>query len=334
MRLYVAILFAATAVLDAEQPKAEAFCEEAEKRIEEKPSVQGDNESWFFLTKELRHVATGKFWEKPWEEIAANSTDPVPSIVEFHNMLSDRGIDLLLVPIPAKASIYPEKLSGEFEPGDAFSMKPFVNRIREMGVPVLDLESRFLAFRKGDERKLYCEQDAHFSPEAAQLVAEWIADEMGWEKQESSKMSVSMKKELTIVGDQVIGSEWEGKIPSETLSMQQVLTNNVPGVVPNDSSSALLLGDSHTLVFHQGSGSGMHTEGAGVFDHLSHRVGFPLALVGVRGSGLVQARKQLFYTAASVEDFWKSKSSVIWMFSVREFTQSTDRLISIPLDRE
>lgn len=331
---YVALVFVAAAVdLWADQPKAEEFAMKAETRIEEKPSVRGDDENWFFLTRELRHLATGKFWEKPWEEVAANKTDPVPSIVEFHEMLAERDIELLLVPVPAKASVYPEKLSREFQPGDAFSPAPFLERIREAGIRVLELESRFIALRQEGEKKLYCEQDAHFSPEGARLVADWITEEMGWQQRDESEMIVSKVKNLAIVGDQIVGSEWEGMVPPESVTMQQVLNKGVAGIEPDDSSPFLLLGDSHTLVFHQGAASGMHTVGAGVFDHLSHRVGFPLALVGVRGSGLVQARKQLFYAATSTENFWDSKKAVVWLFSVREFTQSTDRIVSIPLDR-
>lgn len=333
MRFFFAAVLLGAATVQAQESKAEAFAEEAAKRVEDKPSVRGDDEDWFFLTKELRHIATGEFWTKPWEEVAANQSNPVDSIVEFSGILKERGIDLLFVPVPAKVSIYPEKLSGDFGPGDAYSIEPFLEKIREAGVSVLDLEKRFLQLREKGDQKLYCEQDAHFSPAAAELVAEWIAEEMGWEEPASTGMTVSEEKELSIVGDQIEGSVWEGKVPSETLSVRQVMIGSEPGVEPDDASSILLLGDSHTLVFHQGQTSGMHTTGAGVFDHLSHDVGFPLALVGVRGSGLVQARKQLFYTATSAENFWETKKAVVWMFSVREFTQSTDRIISVPLDR-
>ena len=105
------------------------------------------------------------------------------------------------------------------------------------------------------------------------------------------------------------------------------------GVVPDPESSVLILGDSHTLVFHAGKEAGMHCTGAGVADHLAARLGFVPDLVGVRGSGLVQARKQLFYKATANPGYWSKKKVVIWLFSVRELTQSSDRLISIPIDR-
>lgn len=319
----------------AEGDRAEAFAIEADKRAGDQRSVRGDDEDWYFLSKELRHIATGQFWEKHWNEVAANGTDPIESIVEFNGLLKERGIDLLLVPIPAKAVIYPEKFAAGFSPEDPYSTAPFLGQIKSAGVNVIDLEARFRDLRKeGDTPELYCAQDAHFSPAAAEIVAGWIAEELAIaEESAGGPFTLSNQTTLTIVGDQIVGSEWEGKVAVETLPLTPVLANGKAGVEPDDASPILLLGDSHTLVFHQGKASGMHTTGAGVLDFLSYRAGFPLALVGVRGSGLVQARKQLFYTATSVDQFWSGKKTVVWMFSVREFTQSVDRIISVPLDR-
>src|SRR5690606_35191345 len=112
-----------------------------------------------------------------------------------------------------------------------------------------------------------------------------------------------------------------------------VTTREGRAVEQDPGSSVLLLGDSHTLVFHEGEENGMHCRGAGVFDHLARALGFAPDLVGVRGSGLVQARKQLFYRAGSVPGYWDNKKIVVWLFSAREFTQSSDRPVAIPLDR-
>src|SRR5437762_9982012 len=38
------------------------------------------------------------------------SADPIPAIVDFREQLKKRGIDLLLMPVPPKAAIYPEKI--------------------------------------------------------------------------------------------------------------------------------------------------------------------------------------------------------------------------------
>lgn len=111
--------------VDAGEPaKEKAFSEVAASRVVEKPSVQGDEEGWLFPVRELRHFSMGRFWEKPWDEVAANATDPVPSMIESNALLEERGIQLILAPVPAKGRLYPEKLDGSFSPGDSGSLTP------------------------------------------------------------------------------------------------------------------------------------------------------------------------------------------------------------------
>lgn len=319
-----------------EESPALRFAAEARQRIAEKPSVAGDEEGWLFLVRELRHLGTGNFWEQPWEEVAVNGTDPVPSMVEFQAMLAERGVKLVLVPVPAKARIYPEKLDRDFAPGDAASLTPFVERLRAEGLTVVDLDARFRAGRGpegGEELRWYCAQDAHFSPTAIRVLAEQILSEAGIAHSGDEAIRELPEVTLSITGDQVVGSEWEGKLAPEVLKVEPVGRDGVPGVAPDPESPFLLLGDSHTLVFHEGSAAGMHCRGAGLLDRLSFHAGRAFDLVGVRGSGLVQARKQLYFRATAAPGFWARKKLVVWVFSEREFTQSRDRILPIPLDR-
>ena len=311
------------------------FAEEAGRRVLPQPNVRGDDPDWFFLVKELKHLSGGRFWEKPWSEVATNGSDPVPSILEFNSLLEKRGIRLVLVPVPAKAAIYPDKLAGSFAPVEVEPHAPFLDRIREAGVTVVDLEAPFREARvEHPDRWLYCRQDAHFSPAAIELLVSLLpVDASVAETAPSNNFPVGDPASLSFAGDQVIGSEWENSVAHETVDVRFVSHDGKVGVVPDPESSVLILGDSHTLVFHAGKEAGMHCTGAGVADHLAARLGFVPDLVGVRGSGLVQARKQLFYKATANPGYWSKKKVVIWLFSVREFTQSSDRLISIPIDR-
>lgn len=314
------------------EERGSEFAKAAEARIEEKSNIRGDDPEWFFLTKELRHVATGKFWEKSWEEVAKNGTDPVPSIVEFANQLASQDVRLVVVPVPPKAVIYPDKLDSEFNPGDAYSTLPFLERLLEEGVNVIDLESEFLAARdEGDDVLWYCKQDAHFSPAAIERIADLILRNQGKEAVEDSSITHGETEEITIIGDQIAGSEWEGRVAPEKLSIRPVFYEGKRGV--DAEGSTLVLGDSHSLVFHQGRENGMHCTGAGLVDQLSQRLGSPVSLIGVRGSGIVQARKQAFFHASENPGFWANMKLVVWIFSAREFTQSRDRIVPIPLER-
>ena len=332
--VFFSILLAIPGALPA-QDRALLFAEAAAAKVRPAPSVRGDDPEWFFPVKEVKHLATGRFWEKPWEEIAANQTDPLPGIAEFHGLLKERGIRLLVVPVPAKASVYPETLAAGFQAGEVAALAPFLQRLAGVGVEVLDLEPLFLQSRVArPDPLLYCRQDAHFSPAAAEIIAAQIARQAPLAGVTSPGLfSIAEPAALTFTGDLITGSEWEGAVAPETQPLRQVSQGGVVGVAPDPASPVLLLGDSHTLVFHEGAEAGMHCAGAGVLDHLAAAYGFAPDLVGVRGSGLVQARKQLFYKAAAAPGYWDSKKLVIWLFSAREFTQSTDKPVAIPLTR-
>lgn len=333
--VFFAVLLAIPGALPA-QDRPLLFAEAAAAKVRPAPSVRGDDPEWYFPVKEVKHLATGRFWEKSWEEVAANQTDPLPGIVEFHGLLKERGIRLLVVPVPAKASIYPETLVSGFQAGDVAALAPFLQRLTEAGVEVLDLEPHFLKGRKEfPETLLYCRQDAHFSPTAADWLARLIAETapLDGDPGVSGKYLIRNPEILTFAGDQIVGSEWDGVVPPEAHPVHYVVVGGEIGVTPDPASPVLLLGDSHTLVFHEGAEAGMHSTGAGVLDHLAVHYGLAPDLVGVRGSGLVQARKQLFYKAAATPGYWDSKKLVVWLFSAREFTQSTDKPVAIPLTR-
>ncbi|MCB1061804.1 MAG: hypothetical protein KDN20_02645 [Verrucomicrobiae bacterium] len=323
------------------EERAATFLAAAEKRVAEKPNVQGDDPAWFFLVRELKQMALGKFWEKDWAKIAQNQTDPVPSMVEFRDLLKAKGVELIIVPVPAKASIYPDKLDASFAPGDPYALTPFLDQMKAKGLNVIDVEPLLRQHREAQpNEKLWCAQDAHYTPQTCQIVAGLIKTEIekgDWfAGQPKEELKRSDPAELEIEGDQIKGSEWEGKVPKEKITIQYAGRDNggrIEPVEPNRDSPVLLLGDSHTLVFQEGASGGMHAKGAGLFDQLSYELGFPLDLVGVRGSGLVQARKQLFFTASPIEGYWEKKKAVVWVFSVREFTQSFDKIIPIPIEK-
>lgn len=94
------------------QVPADAFAKECAGRVRDgQASVRGDDPAWFFLNRELKQLGAGKFWEKDWAEIAANKSDPTPHMVKFNDLLKEKGVRLILVPVPVKAAIYPDKLA-------------------------------------------------------------------------------------------------------------------------------------------------------------------------------------------------------------------------------
>lgn len=159
---------------------------------------------------------------------------------------------------------------------------PFIELLRARGLTVIDLDRHFRIERaNGDLTKWYCAQDAHYSRQAIEALAGLVAEEFEIESPKDSSMSLSAEI-LSLTGDQVVGSEWEGRLAGEELNLRAVLNNGDRGIEPDPKSPFLLLGDSHTLVFHQGKEAGMHCRGGGLLDHLSYQFGEAFDLVGVR----------------------------------------------------
>ncbi len=285
------------------------------------PGVDG----WLFLDKELRHLSAPKFWsDVPAGE--ADSNDPLPAILDFKAQLDKAGIDLLLVPVPTKASIYPDKLMAGNPappqvPADLVKTdRDFYKVLESRGVKVLDLTGPFLQARNAKSPDLYCKTDTHWAPPGIQLAAKIIADrikDLPWVATQPKVETKAMDVPLEIHGDLALSLS-----PSQTTTEHLVsrfiglaATGGTEPLPNSKSSPVILLGDSHNLVFH--SGGDMHSVGAGLSDQLSHELGFPLDVVAVMGSGATSARRNL----ARRKDNLAGRRLVIWCFTSREFTQ-------------
>lgn len=333
----LSLMTISTLSCQADSDQSEAFAAAAANVAEAADtfSVPGDAKGWYFLKSELRQAGLGKFWEQPWADVVANpgKESPLPYMVEFQKALAEKGVELMIVPIPMKASIYPEKFDEEFGPGAPYGLKPLYDQMREQGLDVFDVEPVFAALRATG--KLYCEQDAHYSPGACEILAASLAKKIkakDWAGElKPAKIERSAPTEIKITGDLVVGTDYASSTPAETLKVAFAGQDGQPAD-PDPGSPILLLGDSHTLVFQEGASSGMHCTRAGLLDQMQFELQSRIDLLGQKGSGSVQARKALYGKARSTPGFWENKKLVIWVFSSREFTQSSDKLMTIPIE--
>jgi SGNH hydrolase-like domain, acetyltransferase AlgX len=283
-------------------------------------------DGWLFLKEELQHLAAGKFWG----ESAANASlakdksiaDPLKAITTYNKLLAERGITLYLMPVPPKALVYPDKLAKELNPGSGAEeqalYKAFYGELAGAGVKVIDLLPTLVAGR--DKAQFYCRTDSHYSGAGLELFASAAAEALkkeGWYQGVAKKEFTRAKLPLKINGDlrQMAG----GAGSEEDLDLQ-VVTAKADGkqLEGDPNSPVILLGDSHTLVFQ--AGGDLHAKGAGLFDHLSAKLGFAVDLLGVRGSGVTPARIKLFQRAKQDAGYLAGKKALVWCFAAREFT--------------
>jgi alginate O-acetyltransferase complex protein AlgJ len=310
-------------------------------------TVEG-RDGWMFLAGELRHVSVGEFWGEAAPRVSKATkpewSDPLAAILDFKAGLEQAGIELLIVPVPPKAIVYPEMVGDLSSSAAAAEGTPrldpdhqkFYELLRARGVDVLDLYSAFSAARFDEAGAVYCKQDSHWSGRGCEIAAKQIAATVAnreWLKEATKETFDSEVRETEIDGD--LWNAAKGTKPSkETLPLRSVGKREggaLQPVAPDTASPVILLGDSHTLVFH--SGGDMHASGAGLADQLALELGFPVDLIGVRGSGATPARISLYRRVRGDADYLKKKKLLIWCFTAREFTEATSGWRIVPVTK-
>ena len=298
-------------------------------------------DGWVFFGPELRHLSVERFWGPEAATVSQSrrpeDADPLPAILDFKRQLDDLGVELLLVPVPPKAVIFPEKVSNAIRipipiPRLDPAHQQFYEQLRTHGVNVLDLTTLFIADRFHPDGPLYCRTDTHWSGTGCTVAATAIAADIRdriWYEQVDTQAYTAAWYSATITGD--LTREGDVPVRREELRLRGVVTGTRRGrspVSPDPSSPIVLLGDSHNLVFH--AGDDMHATGAGLPDQLAYTLGLPVDLVAVRGSGATAARVNLLRRAQADPEYWSRKRLVIWCFAARELTESDGwRLVPI-----
>jgi alginate O-acetyltransferase complex protein AlgJ len=331
----------------AETPAQIPFSEAQQKlRGEFATKVQGSEkknaaacagaDGWLFFTAELRFLSLGPFWSDEAPKVSRSHkpdlADPIPAIVDFQKQLKARGIDLLVVPVPPKAAIYPEKILPGFDVGrDDSAPVPhrFYQELRASGVDVLDLTSLFIQNRDDKRGGVFCKTDSHWSGVGCTLAAQAIAEAVrGKLTALPRKDYVSEWKDVQIDGDLAGLLPRDSPKPGpERVAVRSVNEKETgTAVQPDANSPLLLLGDSHTLVFHD-----FLAEHAGLVDQLAQELGFAPDLIGTRGSGATPVRVSLYRHSLKNPDYLAKKKVVVWCFAAREFTEAAEGWARIPV---
>lgn len=294
----------------------------AEKSKTSGIAVKGLGE-WQFLKNELRHLSVGEFWgqKSAQTSMAANAAqkDPLKAIVNYHKALEKEKVRLVLVPIPPKAVIYPDKLAiGLTAQRYDTQLQKFYNVLKGQGVEVLDLTATLLQARKSNKEPLYCMGDSHLSGEGCKIAAQEIASHLklkGKNKYKQQAETIQMSGDLYKATQHAAESRKVYRVSGDKLK-----DTNAPVV---------LMGDSHTLVYD--IGGDLFCQDAGIASLLSANIGQPVEVVGVRGSGATPSRINFFRKSKADKNYLKGKKVVVWCFAAREFTEATAWNPNVPV---
>ena len=313
-----------------QQKLAAEFAAKFEALEKQNAHAISGSDGWLFLAADLRFLSVGRFWGDVAPKVSRaqkpEQADPLPAILDFRDQLKQRGIELLLVPVPPKPAIYADKILPDINPSTdnpAPYLHQFYEELRSRGVEVLDLEPLFLERREGKHGPVFCRTDTHWSGAGCVLAGRAIAERIRHtiSLAPGANQYIAEWKPIDIKGDLV------GLLPadipkpgSEPLDVRTVVVKSTgKGVQADPNSPVLLLGDSHTLVYHE-----FHAEGAGLIDQMADNFGFAPDLIGTRGSGATAVRTGLYRRSHRDPEYLAKKKMIIWCFAAREFTEADE----------
>jgi hypothetical protein len=192
----------------------------------------------------------------------------------FRDQLQERGISLVVIPVPVKPGIYPDKVTRRMENQPEALHSPTLRllaSLRQQGVATVDLFTVFGSARTGGlgtnaSAPLYLARDTHWTPLGARLAAETTAKtlrDLGLAPAGTRQLllkSVMVQRRGDVLDMlQIPGlRDW---YPPETVECEQVVDPafgllvptpaDRPGTfrAPGQESSVLVLGDSFCRIY-------------------------------------------------------------------------------------
>jgi len=278
---------------------------------------------WLFYKPAVQYLI------EPWSpEIDRSQGDIFSAVTSFRDQLAERGIKLLVVPVPNKASVYPDMLSRRARQTDqsvSYRTLEIISRLRQDGIEVVDLFAVFKQARAGlppdKSTSYYLHQDSHWSPEGMRLAAKTVGQrilELGWvgKGQIQYKLKqVEIKRQADILR-MVQVPQIENTFEPERIECIQVVNAATNQHYQDDPhSEVLVLGDSFFRIYSQDE-----PYAGGFVAHLAHELGLPLASIVNDGGASTLVRQQLSRNPKLLAN----KKVVVWEFVERDIRFGTE----------
>ncbi|AGP34225.1 hypothetical protein BE04_43385 [Sorangium cellulosum] len=303
-------------------------------RVGNKLAIVGHG-GWLYFTPGVLHVSGPGFLEpevlrgRAREALDAGQEpihpDPRPAILAFQQALAQRGIRLVLLPMPDKAGIEPGPLvgrDGRVEMAQNVDYDRFLSELRAAGVAVLDARRSVPEPRT---EPLFLAQDTHFTPGYMERIARDLGQlviGLGVLPELAEKPVLhDVAQPASRVGDLVDMLKLpddQSLFQAESVVVRQVQDAAGTPWEPDPSADVLLLGDSFTNIFTlEGMGWG---NASGLAPHLALALGRPIDVIAQNDSGAFATRRALARELNAGQDRLAGKRVVIWEFASRELS--------------
>jgi len=246
----------------------------------------------------------------------ANLRDPLVAIRDLHRQLAARGILLVVVPVPGKPTIYPEKLAGTETDIEASPTLALLDSLRASGVAAVDLVRPLRAAKKTSPVDLYLHRDTHWSPAGVDVAARAVADRLlAVPAVAASRDGARYRGRDTLVdrwGDIAEMSAlprrrdiWK----TESVTARRIEDASGRPYADSDSATVVWLGDSYSRIYQTDAPGS-----AGIVAQVARLVGQPLASVVNDGGASTVVRRKL----ARKPQLLERAKVVVWEFVERD----------------
>ena len=278
-----------------------------------------------------------------WGQAAVNP-DPLRAIVALRDELRARGVALIVVPTPVKATVEPETLSARFAAGADAVHNPswpiFLRRLRENNVAYFDATPLLVA-RKRALGPQYLRCDTHWTPAAMEAVAASVAAqietvaklsarEVGWTR---TGQSVANRGDIELL----LKLAQTPSLYAPQRAQIHPVARDGELFRPQRGSEILLLGDSFSNMYSSResfeSADSLDKkgwgEGAGLAEQLAFQLRRPLDSLTNNAGGSHVTRERLAGEWRRNPRRFRNLKVVVWQFAARDLLIGDWKLIPL-----
>ena len=246
--------------------------------------------------------------------------------------LAAHGIELLVVPIPTRTQVYPDRLPGIESVPDDFAgvdlgYAHFTLELARRGVSVIDLLTPMARQRHDksarDDERLFHDYDAHWTPRGIEIAADAIADALRaypWFEAGPARAG----RDFMVIEER---GDWRFQsIPAELRGIKEPVSlwfrhvralDRSPAPVESRTSPILLMGDS--FVAHLAEAS------SDIVSMVYARTGHPIDVISIPHGGA----RPVWAAVARRRDKLEGKRVIIWLASAPTFATRKLKLLDL-----
>ncbi|MES2706441.1 MAG: hypothetical protein V4726_07545 [Verrucomicrobiota bacterium] len=318
-------------------PQEQAFlikCAEMGKS----PGTVAGRDGWFFASTELLRLSSLTDPASPSVRAAT------AAISDYRDQLQREGTELVFVPVPPKAVIFPDKLSKDLkikmrgkkpERFDS-TLQEAYEALRKKGVRVIDLTEPLLAAR--DDRKLgpaFTRTSTVWSPRGAEIAAAAISKEFKdakWARDGKTGPLITEAATVSFTGSLAIG-----KVPPESLPVRNIgrsADGKMSSVTFSQGGHALaIIGDETVLAWREANNpQGSSSTFASLADQLAFELQTTPDLFPGNADGRNSARMKILREGTNGARPLGSAKVVLWVIEATDLAVTDWKKVPLRLD--